>query len=174
MAFKKVNVVGKVSWARVYQPDAKFNPDNPVWSVDIEITSDIKNGLEKICEGIDPKIKRITFLSKTDEGYKVKAKRSLKKASGDENRPPRVIDADGKPFNKNIGNGSLCRVTVAIFDWNNKFGKGFSCDLDTVQVLEHVVYGDDEIVELGAVPVGSTGGNSSNNDLPFDDEIPEL
>jgi hypothetical protein len=174
MAFKKVNVVGKVSWARVYQPDSKFNPDNPVWSLDIDVAKDVKDALESLCKNIDPSIKRITFLSKSDEGYKIKAKRKLKNAKGEENQPPRVIDAEGKPFNKNIGNGSLCRVTIAVYDWDNKFGKGFSADLDTVQVLEHVPYGDDEIVELGAVPIATTKSHSSNDDIPFDDEIPEL
>lgn len=48
-----------------------------------------------------------------------------------------VIDAEGKPFTENVGNGSVC--TLKLFGYKNVDGQ-LVVTLDTVQVLEHVPY----------------------------------
>lgn len=48
-----------------------------------------------------------------------------------------VIDAEGKPFTENVGNGSVC--TLKLFAYRNQDNQ-LVVTLDTVQVLEHVPY----------------------------------
>jgi hypothetical protein len=48
-----------------------------------------------------------------------------------------VIDKDGNAFTDNIGNGSIC--TLKLFGYKNVEGQ-LTVTLDTVQVVEHVVY----------------------------------
>lgn len=57
-----------------------------------------------------------------------------------------VIDAEGKTFTENVGNGSV--VTVKLFGYYNADGQ-LNVTLDTVQVLEHVPYegGNSGVVE---------------------------
>lgn len=48
-----------------------------------------------------------------------------------------VIDAEGKEFTENVGNGSVCNVKL--FGYRNRDGQ-IVVMLDTVQVVEHVPY----------------------------------
>jgi hypothetical protein len=48
-----------------------------------------------------------------------------------------VIDKDGNTFTDNIGNGSIC--TLKLFGYKNVEGQ-LTVTIDTVQVIEHVVY----------------------------------
>lgn len=48
-----------------------------------------------------------------------------------------VIDAEGKAFTENVGNGSVC--TLKLFGYKNQDGQ-LTVTLDTVQVIEHVPY----------------------------------
>jgi len=74
-----------------------------------------------------------------EEGTFFKFSRDNKKVFKDEEEvlgPPKVIDADGKPFDKIIGNGSTVTCKLAIYD--SKFGKGTR--LEAVRVDKHVPY----------------------------------
>lgn len=59
-----------------------------------------------------------------------------------------VIDKEGNAFTDNIGNGSIC--TLKLFGYKNVEGQ-LTVTLDTVQVIEHVVYegktSSDEVVD---------------------------
>lgn len=59
-----------------------------------------------------------------------------------------VIDKDGNAFTDNIGNGSIC--TLKLFGYKNVEGQ-LTVTIDTVQVIEHVVYegktSSDEVVD---------------------------
>lgn len=48
-----------------------------------------------------------------------------------------VIDKEGNAFTENVGNGSVCNIKL--FAYKNRDGQ-LVVTLDTVQVLEHVVY----------------------------------
>lgn len=48
-----------------------------------------------------------------------------------------VIDKDNKPFDENVGNGSVCNIKM--FAYRNQDGQAVVM-LDTVQVIEHVPY----------------------------------
>lgn len=48
-----------------------------------------------------------------------------------------VIDAEGRAFTENVGNGSVC--TLKLFGYKNQDGQ-LTVTLDTVQVIEHVPY----------------------------------
>ena len=54
---------------------------------------------------------------------------------------PKVIDTEGKPFDKIIGNGSRIVAKTVIYD--SKFGKGTR--LEAVQVLDHVPYDEPNV-----------------------------
>ena len=50
------------------------------------------------------------------------------------------MDAEKKPIEKIIGNGSKVKVMYKSYDWNFKGKKGKGLDLQAVQVLDLVEY----------------------------------
>lgn len=166
MAAKTITVTGPVSWAKIYQPDDKFGP--PVWSINISLSKEVVDKIKKICSELEPKFS-IKFIKRTDDGYELKAKRPLHKRSGDgDNEPPRVTDKDGNPFNKALGNGTVAKVTLYLYTWDNAFGKGWSADLNSVQVLTHIPYEADNVLDLSE----EVYQPKKDEGVPFDDDIP--
>lgn len=53
---------------------------------------------------------------------------------------PLEILKDGKPFDKLIGNGSTVKVTIEVYPFDNKFGKGHGHRLNRVEVVDWVEY----------------------------------
>ena len=54
------------------------------------------------------------------------------------------MDAEKKPIDKIVGNGSKVKVMYKSYDWNFKGKKGKGLDLQAVQVLDLVEYTPDE------------------------------
>ena len=91
-----------------------------------------------------------------------------------------VIDAEGKAFTENVGNGSV--VTVKLFGYYNA-DKQLNVVLDTVQVIEHVPYegGSSGVIEDDVLGVSysinkeDTGGKPQKAQAEVvDEEIEDI
>lgn len=139
----------KVKWAKLIKPDEMSGK----WSINLYVTSEQLAELK--AQGIEPKVDK-------DGVPFVQAARKPKSNKGTEIDPPRVVDADRKPFAKNIGNGSVCNVIVSIYDWTFQKKEGKGVWLEAVQVVELKEYeGREDFDE----PVGAQVKNE--DDLPF-------
>lgn len=138
MAAKYWFFTGKCKWAKVDQPDRKYG------SYQINLYPD-KASLVKFKEtGLRLEIK------KDDDGEFVRFRRDPEKLlEGMDEKPVKLIfDTETgkyKPFDQNIGNGSLVEVKVQVYD--SAKGKGHR--LEAVAVHELVPYeGDADQADL--------------------------
>lgn len=137
---------GKAKWAKVIgEPVWGFENTFKEWTTDVEIDDETQERLE--AEGLGDKVK-----VKNGEKF-VKFSRKEFKSNGEPNKPIRIVDAKGQPWDgSKIGNGSVVNVNFAI----NEYKKGkFSMNILALQVWEHVPYND------GGFPVkeDSDGGS---------------
>lgn len=138
---------GKAKWAKVIgDPVWGYENTFKEWTLDVVIDDETAERLE--AEGLGDKIKE-----KNDEKF-VKFSRKEFKSNGEPNKPIRIVDAKGNPWNgQKIGNGSVVNVNFAI----NEYKKGkFSMNILALQVWDHVPYND------GGFPVkeDDSDGNS--------------
>lgn len=159
MEEKSVNYLVKsarVKWAKVFEPDGTFPPAR--WSVNVYPSAEDRDGLLKL---------GIQFRGdEKDGGQFFTAKRNVETNKGKKMDPPRVVDAQKRPFAEAIGNGSVCNVIVNVYPWT--FGKksGMGAWLEAVQVLEHVPYASGERVDFEPVQ-SDAKGIGEKDDLPF-------
>lgn len=156
----------KVSWAKVLAPDTRFTPQ---WVIDVHLEKEHIDQLNKEAQEINPKFK--VKLKTEDDGSKsIKLKRFVTKADGGANNPPLVCGPKGKddPWDKLIGNGSVCNVQYTLVPYDNKFGKGVTNDLKGVQVLEHVSFAVQDGDEFDSEDTGSSKDPDEFNDDDFD------
>lgn len=123
---------GPVRWAKVHTTDQKFGKHG------IEIQLD-EEGLEKYKEsGLQGRS------SKDGEGYYSFRRDPKQLVWVDGTRQaagkPHVFDADGYAITDLIGNGSVCTISVTVYDYDNSFGKGKGHRLEAVRVDELVKY----------------------------------
>jgi hypothetical protein len=151
----------RVWWAKVHQPDKEYH----CWTVDAIVDKKTATEFKKAAEeffaaqpnaagkGRMPKI----TVDEERSGYVIKIRRNIKKVTGEDNAPPKVVDAGNAPLDKLIGNDSVANVQYKFYLWSNKFGKGVGVDLCGIQVMELVPYaGKSDFVEDGDefAPVG--------------------
>ena len=92
----------------------------------------------------------------------IKFKRKVSKANGDKNQQPQLVDAEKKPLDKIVGNGSKVKVMYKSYDWNYKGKTGKGLDLQAVQVLDLVEYTPNEDFTVEGT---SSDGESINSDF---------
>jgi hypothetical protein len=133
-------VEGKAYWASITRPNEKFEP---MWRLDLAVDDATASEFQKqgfsIGETVinDETIKNI-----------IKFKRKVSKANGDRNQQPQLVDAEKKPLDKIVGNGSKVKVMYKSYDWNYKGKTGKGLDLQAVQVLDLVEYTPKEVFEV--------------------------
>jgi len=125
-------VEGKAYWASITRPNEKFEP---MWRLDLAVDDATASEFQK--EGIS--IGETTVDNETIKNV-IKFKRKVSKANGDKNQPPPLVDAEKKPLDKIVGNGSKVKVMYKSYDWNYKGKTGKGLDLQAVQVLDLVEY----------------------------------
>lgn len=151
----------RVWWAKVQQPDREYH----CWTVDVIVDKKTALEFKKAAEeyfaaqpGASGKGRMPKVTADEDRGgYVIKVRRNIKKVNGEDNPPPKVVDASNEPLDKLIGNDSVANVQYKFYMWSNKFGKGIGVDLCGVQVMELVPYaGKSDFVEDGDefAPVG--------------------
>ena len=166
-----MKIQGKAMWACIQAPNTKFEP---VWSIDLLIEDRQVAGAKKA--GL--------VVKKTEDGNLVRFRRNVTRSDGTENDKPVVVDAKKQPITALVGNGSLVNVQFREYDWDNKFGSGKGFDLQGVQVLALVSYGeqdgdafdveDEDTEELAREEIPSTKA-PANKDAEFDDEdLPDV
>ena len=147
-------IQGKAYWASVQAPNDKFPP--PKYCIDLVVDEATAATLR--AEGLKVE-------EKEGQGLTLKAKRNQFRKDGTLNTKPNVVDANKKPFEDLIGNGSLVNLQYNPYDWEFAGNKGKSADLVGVQVLEHVAFSgtSDEFEAAAETP--------DVDDGEFDDEF---
>jgi hypothetical protein len=107
MATKQHYFTGKAKWAKVYKPDEKYNN----FAINIELDDASKKEFDGTGIRVQPK------KDESDGLTYYRFRRS------EEDGPPLVVDNQGEPFSKLIGNGSNVTVRVESYD-SKKYGKG--------------------------------------------------
>lgn len=139
---------GKAKWAKVLgNPVWGYEKTFKEWSIDVEIDKETVAKLE--AEGLKDRIKD------KGDGPFIKFSRKELKQDGTPNKPIRVVDAKGQPWDgKKIGNGSIVNVNFAINEYKPK---KFSANILALQVWKHVPY------EGGDFPVMEDGDESGDD-----------
>lgn len=134
---------GKAMWAKVLgAPVWGYEETFKEWTIDVEIDEETQEKLK--AEGLGDRIK-----TKGDVEF-VRFSRKEFKQDGTPNKPIRIVDNQGNPWDekKKIGNGSIVNVNFAI----NEYKKNkFSLNILALQVWDHVPYngGNDFPVKEG-------------------------
>ena len=127
---------GKAMWSKLFKPDEKYKK----YSIDLGMTAEEAEKFKKI--GLKNGVKE------RDGLYWVSLRRDPDKLvwSGGTQQPagkPSVLDSDGHPLDKLVGNGSDVVVKVTTYDYDNKNGKGVGSRLESVRVDKLVEYKKD-------------------------------
>ena len=125
-------IEGTAYWASLTRPNEKFEP---MWRIDLAVDDAIAQDFKS--QGFN-----IGETKADDKVVKniIRFKRKVSKANGDKNQQPQLVDAEKKPIEKIVGNGSRVKVMYKSYDWNFKGKKGKGLDLQAVQVLDLVEY----------------------------------
>ncbi len=130
-------VEGTAYWASITRPNEKFEP---MWRIDLAVDDATASEFQK--QGFS--VGETTINDETIKNI-IKFKRKVSKANGDKNQQPQLVDAEKKPLDKIVGNGSKVKVMYKSYDWNYKGKTGKGLDLQAVQVLDLVEYTPNEI-----------------------------
>lgn len=148
---------GKSFWASISSPNTTFEP---VWQVDLALDGDQLNKAQSL--GLKVK-------NKGDErGDFVSIKRKVNRRDGQQNTQPSLKDAKKNDMGSTlVGNGSDVNVLFKTYEWEYAGNRGVGTDLQAVQVVNLIPYGDSE--DFDVVPDGFV---SEDSDSFEDDEIP--
>jgi len=149
-------IEGTAYWASLTRPNEKFEP---MWRIDLAVDS--KSAEDFKGQGIS--VAETTVDEKTISNI-IRFKRKVQKANGDKNQQPQLVDAEKKPLDKIVGNGSRVKVMYKPYEWNFKGKKGVGLDLQAVQVLDLIEYTPKEDFN---VEEGNTSGGSVDNIKEF-------
>jgi hypothetical protein len=147
-------VEGTAYWASITRPNEKFEP---MWRIDLAVDDATASEFQK--QGFS--IGETTINDETIKNI-IKFKRKVSKANGDKNQQPQLVDAEKKPLDKIVGNGSKVKVMYKSYDWNYKGKTGKGLDLQAVQVLDLVEYTPNEDFTVEGT---SSNGESINSDF---------
>ena len=154
----------RVKWAKVHRPDNTFPPAR--WSVDVYPNAEGMKEILAVVEALREPGDKNAFRIKGEDERFFTAKRNEKTHKGDAKTPPRVVDANRQPFAENIGNGSVCNVIVSFYHYDT-FGGGVGCELEAVQVINHVPYKQGDSVDFEATDQQPKSAFGSDDNLPF-------
>lgn len=172
---KLIKIVCPVSYAQVYKPDDFMG--QVAWKLNIHPDKAGKAILKEAGGQLRPRDKDVAGME--DAGIYFSVKRPVSKETSKGTiwfSGPNIYDADGAPiytYNKElsfesaddieakgeqvlIGNGSLCEVTLEVYE-AGQYGKFFR--LESIKILELIEYVEEE----------SSGGDL-DDDIPFDEE----
>lgn len=144
---KELLIRGKAKWAKVIgDPVWGFEKTFKEWAIEVEIDEETVAKLK--AEGLGDRVKD------KGDGPFVKFSRKELKQDGTPNKPIRIVDSKGNPWNgEKIGNGSTVNVNFAINEYKPK---KFSMNILALQVWDHVPYngGDFPVKEDGEDTAG--------------------
>ncbi len=139
---KTLRIRGKASYAKILgDPVTNYAKDGKEWKMDLELEGDdVLKELNK--EGLKDKIKnKEGYLDGAPYMSFKHAATRLDKKTGQivENKPIRVFDAKGQPWDTEqlIGNGSVVDVKFEVIDWGSD---RIGCYIRAVRVIKLVPY----------------------------------
>jgi len=120
---------GKGKWARLVRPDDKYNK----WNVQLYLNAESLEKLRELqAEGVKNPIK------KDDDGYFANFSRPVNKLMAGKVvafTPPKVVDKDGIPYDKQIGNNSDLTVKCEVYQHKTPTGgKAKAIRLESVRI----------------------------------------
>lgn len=131
-----VYLTGKTKWAKLKDPDMKYGGH---WTLDLYLdqqglknfnAANLELELRESDEGPFIKLRRATTRVDKKRGELVKLS------------PPKLLDADNKPLNALVGNGSQVQCKLDVFPTV----KGNGHRLEAVRVLELVEYKPSQVI----------------------------
>lgn len=132
-----ITLTGEARWAKVQKPDSKYN------YYGLELKPDAKSAGTLLAAGI-------TTLkpSKDGQGYYSFKRYPDKPVWENGNQRPAgkvaVYGKDGITISDElIGNGSKVEIVIETFPYNNTYGKGVSCRLESVSIIDLVEFKED-------------------------------
>jgi hypothetical protein len=137
-------VEGKAYWASITRPNTTFDP---VYQIDVAV--DDITAKDFASRGVTVK--------EDERGKVLKFKRKVERQDGTANPMPRLVDAKKNPIDVLIGNGSIVKVLYKEFEWEFAGKSGRSLDLQAVQVLDLIPYGEDFDIAEGYVDPNGKG-----------------
>jgi len=151
-----------VRWAAVLKPDTQFDADGR-YSVEVGLTKEQGAQLKEEASAVHKK--GIKLKVDEDGSLWFRFNRKVKRADGGTNPPPVLKGPDGQPFDKLVGNGSVCNVQYSFAAYDNKFGQGVVSDLKGVKVISHVPYGEQDGEGLDGDEPTTKSSNEYDDDL---------
>jgi len=118
---------GLAYWASVTTPNTRYEP---VYQVNLIVDQDIAEKYR--AEGCT--------IRDMEEGPALVIKRKVNGPNGMIRQAPKLFDADKKPLDELIGNGSKVKIQFNPYDWEYAGKTGRSLDFQAMQVLELVEY----------------------------------
>ena len=136
-------IEGTAYWSSITTPNNKFEP---VYSTNLIVPDDVAQKFKS--DGYSVK--------EMDEGQALVIKRKVAKKGGGTNPAPKLLDKNKQPLDAQVGNGSRVRVQYRPWETTNSYGTFKGLDLQGMQVLELVEYGEaaldgEELGFVGAV-----------------------
>ena len=118
---------GLAYWASVTTPNTRYEP---VYQVNLVVDQDTAEKYR--AEGCS--------IRDMEEGPALVIKRKVNGPNGMIRQAPKLFDADKKPLDELIGNGSKVKIQFNPYDWEYAGKTGKSLDFQAMQVLELVEY----------------------------------
>ena len=123
-------VQGKAYCASITRPNTTFDP---VYQIDLAVDDDVAKDFSS--KGITVK--------EDERGKIVKFKRRVNRADGTSNPAPKLVDSAKNSIDVLVGNGSQVKVMYKEYDWNYAGKSGVGLDLQAVQVIDLIPYGEE-------------------------------
>lgn len=156
MAFKSVTTTGPIEWARIFEDNrdlegyqGAYKECEGAYTLSQILSKEEFQKLQQAGTQKKPVQKRLMdgeLVIKYERKHKVTTKdgTAVLKAGG----PPKVLDAEGKPWTADhgaIGNGSVAEVTNLISTFKGMDGKMYSrTSLVEVKIINHIKYEQDQ------------------------------
>lgn len=124
---------GKAMWCKLFKPDEKYGH----YSLELGMTAEEADKFKKI--GLKNGVKErdgLFYVSLRRDPSKLAWINGKQEPAG----KPSVVDSDGHPLDKLVGNGSDVTVKLVTYQYDNKFGKGVGSRLESVRVDNLVEY----------------------------------
>ena len=137
-------VEGKAYWASITRPNTTFDP---VYQIDVAV--DDITAKDFASRGVTVK--------EDERGKVLKFKRKVARQDGTANPMPRLVDAKKNPIDVLVGNGSQVKVLYKEFEWTFAGKSGRSLDLQALQVIDLIPYGEDFDIAEGYVAENGKG-----------------
>lgn len=134
MATKYIDIKGRCKWAKVWKPDQKYKK----YSIDLCPDAESKELLKTL--GLQNKYKMV----EGEEYITFRRDPNQSVFKGDDRVPAGAPQVLGVDPNVDIGNGSDVTVRIAVYSYDNSYGKGTGSRLEKVMVNNLVEYKPNE------------------------------